>query len=295
MFLMMNGARLNVGLQGVAIAERAYQQARDFARSRVQSRPVTTKDANAPIIHHPDVRRMLLSMRSDAEAGRALLYYTAGQIDRARHEPDADKRAQYQIRVDLLIPIAKAWSTARGFDAASTNIQVHGGMGFIEETGAAQHLRDARIALIYEGTNGIQANDLLSRKLVRDDGAALRDFIAEMRALDLGEFAALKQPMQDGIDALEKASASLRTIYRAEPAVALAGAMPFLELFGTVAAGWLMAKAALGASGGNDKEFAAAKRVTAQFFAEQRLAMVSGLLPAITGGATVLSLDIEKF
>ncbi len=294
MFLMMNGARLNVGLQGVAIAERAYQQARDYALSRVQGRPITVTDASAPIIHHPDVRRMLLGMRSDAEATRALLYYTAGQIDRARHEPDAGKRAQYQSRVDLLIPIAKAWSTARGFEVASTNIQVHGGMGFIEETGAAQHLRDARVSLIYEGTNGIQANDLLTRKLVRDDGAAMRDFIAEMRTLDLTELASLKKPLHEGIDALEKASESLRALYRIQQAAALAGAMPYLELFGTVTASWLMGKAAFVASSEHDAEFAKAKHLTAQFFAEQRLAIAPALLPAITGGVTVMQLDPDR-
>ena len=295
MFLMMNGARLNVGLQGVAIAERTYQQARDYALNRVQGRPVTAPDSSQlPIIYHPDVRRMLLAMRCDAEAGRALLYYTAGQIDRARRTPDAQKRARYQARADLLIPIAKAWSTARGFEAASTNIQVHGGMGFIEETGAAQYLRDARISLIYEGTNGIQANDLLTRKLARDDGTALRDFIAEMRALDLTGFAPLEKPLRDGIDALEQASEELRSLYRSQPAVALAGAMPFLELFGTVSAGWLMTKAALAASRERDAEFAAAKRVTAQFFAEQRLATAPGLLAAVAGGATVMQLDPDR-
>jgi alkylation response protein AidB-like acyl-CoA dehydrogenase len=293
MFLMMNGARLNVGLQGVAIAERAYQQAHDYALSRVQGRPVATTEVGAPIVYHPDVRRMLLGMRSDTEATRALLYYTAGQIDRARRAPDATLRARYQARADLLIPIAKAWSTARGFEAASTNIQVHGGMGFIEETGAAQHLRDARIALIYEGTNGIQANDLLTRKLVRDDGVALHDFIAEMRRLELTEFAACKKPLQDGIDALAKASEDLRTLYRAQPAIALAGAMPFLELFGTVTAGWLMARAALAASDA-DPDFAKAKHVTAQFFAEQRLATAPSLLPAITGGATIMQWDPDQ-
>jgi len=297
MFLMMNGARLNVGLQGVAIAERAYQQARDYALNRVQGRPVAAIDEGAlPIIHHPDIRRMLLGMRSDAEATRALLYYTAGQIDRARREPDGETRAQHQARVDLLIPIAKAWSTARGFEAASTNIQVHGGMGFIEETGAAQHLRDARISLIYEGTNGIQANDLLTRKLVRDDGAAMHDLIAEMRGLDLAgpDLVGLKKLLRDGIDALEKASESLRKLYRTHQAIALAGAVPFLELFGTVTAGWLTARAALAAGRGYDAEFAAAKRVTAQFFAEHRLATAPALLPAIAGGATVMQLDPDR-
>src|SRR5437763_2760630 len=169
MFTMMNNARLNVGLQGVAIAERAYQQARDFARQRVQGRPAGVKaEGPLPIIHHPDVRRMLLDMRASTEAARALTYYVAAGIDRARHHPDADERARQQRRVDLLIPVVKAWCTDLGAEVASTGVQVHGGMGYVEETGAAQHLRDARIAPIYEGTNGIQANDLVARKLARD-------------------------------------------------------------------------------------------------------------------------------
>ncbi|HEV8015366.1 MAG TPA: acyl-CoA dehydrogenase [Stellaceae bacterium] len=304
MFLMMNGARLNVGLQGVAVAERAYQQARDYARHRVQGRPAATDETGElPIIRHPDVRRMLLAMRSDAEATRALLYYTAGMIDRARREPDATIRAHHQARADLLIPVAKAWSTERGFEAASTNIQIHGGMGYIEETGAAQHLRDARIALIYEGTNGIQANDLLTRKLARDGGAAMRDLIAAMRALDsdlAGESApsltVLRPHLRDGIGALAAASEKLLAAYRVRPERALAGAVPYLELFGTVAAGWLMAKAALAAwqrrsVSAAAREFCDAKLVTARFFAEHRLAKAPGLLPSIGGGETVMNLD----
>jgi 3-(methylsulfanyl)propanoyl-CoA dehydrogenase len=307
MFLMMNGARLNVGLQGVAIAERAYQQARDYALSRVQGRPVTAKTSDAlPIAHHPDVRRMLLSMRADAEATRALVYYAAGTIDRARHEPNTEARQHYQARADLLIPIAKAWSTERGFDAASTNIQIHGGMGYIEETGAAQHLRDARIALIYEGTNGIQANDLLTRKLVRDDGAAMRALIAEMRVLDRElkaasepMLAALQQPLRDGISALATASDRLRALYRSRPEHALAGAVPYLRLFGTVTAGWLMAKAALAAWQQRDADsttrtFCDDKLVIARFFAEQNLVTAPGLLPAIGGGETVMNFVVEK-
>ena len=306
MFLMMNGARLNVGLQGVAIAERAYQQARDYATSRVQGRPVTAQDERAlAIVHHPDVRRMLLAMRSDAEATRALLYYTAGTIDRARRDPDAAARLRHQARADLLIPIAKAWSTERGFDAASTNIQIHGGMGYIEETGAAQHLRDARISLIYEGTNGIQANDLLIRKLARDGGAAMHALLAEMRALD-GDLAAASEPalaalqphLRDGIDALATASENLLATYRARPERALAGAVPYLRLFGTVAAGWLMAKAALAAWQRRASDEAAGavcegKLVTARFFAEHSLATAPGLVPAIAGGETVMKLDPE--
>ena len=172
MFTMMNNARLNIGVQGVAIAERAYQQARDFARTRIQGRPLDAPpDAGPlPIIHHPDVRRMLLSMRAATEAMRGLAYYAAATVDHARRDPDPAERARAQRRADLLIPVVKAWCTDMGVAVASTGVQVHGGMGYIEETGAAQHLRDARIAPIYEGTNGIQANDLVGRKLAPRSG-----------------------------------------------------------------------------------------------------------------------------
>src|ERR1700732_3817306 len=204
MFTMMNAARLNVGLQGVAIAERAYQQARDFARIRVQGRAlgVTANAEPLPIIHHPDVRRMLLWMRTATEAMRALAYYTAGMIDQGRRHPEPAARKAAERRADLLIPVVKAWCTDLGVAVASTGIQVHGGMGYIEETGAAQHLRDARIAPIYEGTNGIQANDLVGRKLLRDGGLAARDLLTEMRALDAAlaaqpgdDIAAIRRPL----------------------------------------------------------------------------------------------------
>src|SRR6516165_5212235 len=183
MFTMMNAARLNVGLQGVAIAERAYQQARDFARTRVQGRPLgaAPNDEARPIIYHPDVRRMLLWMRTATEAMRALAYYAAATIDQSRRHPEATERRAAQHRADLLIPLVKAWCTDLGVAVASTGIQVHGGMGYVEETGAAQHLRDARIAPIYEGTNGIQANDLVGRKLALDGGETAGALIAEMR------------------------------------------------------------------------------------------------------------------
>jgi 3-(methylthio)propanoyl-CoA dehydrogenase len=306
MFLMMNGARLNVGVQGGAIAERALQQARDFARNRVQSKPITTSDAAAPILHHPDVRRMLLGMRADTEATRALLYYTAGATDRARHHPDPAERARHQARADLLIPVAKAWSTENGLEVASTNIQIHGGMGYIEETGAAQHLRDARIALIYEGTNGIQANDLLGRKLARDDGAAVRALIAEMRLTEADlagaegeDFAPLRLHGRSATAALATASDNLIAAFRADPARALGGAVPYLRLFGIVTGGWLMAKSALAAkraldAGSGDAAFYRAKILTARFFAEQRLATAPALLSAIAGGATVMNFDIER-
>ena len=308
MFTMMNNARLNVGLQGVAIAERAYQQARDFARQRVQGRPVTAKDAgNHPIIEHPDVRRMLLHMRAQTEAMRALAYYTAGAIDRARHHPDADTRAAQQRRVDLLIPVVKAWSTDAGVEIASIGMQVHGGMGFIEETGAAQHLRDARIAPIYEGTNGIQANDLVGRKLSRDKGMAAKELVAEMRAFDAplaaakgDDVAAIRRALAPGVDALAAASDWMVAESAADPPRALAGAVPYLRLAGAVAGGWLTAQGALAAhrhlaARDGDARFHEAKLVTARFYAEHVLAAAPALMPAITGGATVMSFDLEQF
>src|SRR5271155_4569970 len=238
MFTMMNNARLNIGMQGVAIAERAYQQARDFARMRVQGHPVgaAAHAGPLPIIHHPDVRRMLLWMRAATEAMRSLAYYAAAMIDRGRHDPDPAGRSRAQLRADLLIPVVKAWCTDLGIAVASTGIQVHGGMGYVEETGAAQHLRDARIAPIYEGTNGIQANDLVGRKLARDGGEAAAALLAEMRATvtALGEarstdLGAIVRPLQEGLAALERATSLL---VEAEPAPAAAGSVPYLQLLG---------------------------------------------------------------
>jgi alkylation response protein AidB-like acyl-CoA dehydrogenase len=305
MFTMMNSARLNVGLQGVAIAERAYQQARDFARQRVQGRPIGAKTA-LPIIHHPDVRRMLLAMKAQTEAMRGLAYVTAGAIDRARHEPDAAAREAAQRRVDLLIPVVKAWSTDLGVEIASTGVQVHGGMGYIEETGAVQHLRDARINPIYEGTNGIQANDLIGRKLMRDKGAAARDFIAELRALDPvlaaqsgAVFAAIRSYLTPAIAALEEATSWIVENWDSDPAATIAGAVPYLKLFGTVAGGAVMARAALAAQSRLDRQqgepgFNKAKIATAVFYAEQYLPGAAGLVPAVRGGATIMGLDLEQ-
>jgi len=301
MFIMMNNARLHVGLEGVALAERAMQRARAYAGERVQGRPVTAKDGEkAPILHHPDVRRMLLSMRSSTEAARALTYYAAGQADRARHHSDAAKRAAAQARLDLLMPVVKAWSTDLGVEVASTGIQVHGGMGFIEETGAAQHLRDARIAPIYEGTNGIQANDLVGRKLVRDRGAAAQDLAAEMRKTlkRLDSEKAISAPLAQGIDALEKADRYLIETYARDPGRALAGAEPYLRLLGTVAGGWLLAEGVLAASRllasrEGDAKFLKAKCATARFYAEHRLALAPALLPAVMGGGTVMEFELD--
>ncbi len=297
MFTMMNSERLLVGVQGVAIAERAYQQARDYARARVQGQPIgVPRDAGpVPIIHHPDVRRMLLSMRAGVEAMRALTYLAAAAIDGSRSAAEGEARFRAQRRADLLIPVVKAWCTDLGFDIASLGVQVHGGMGYIEETGAAQYLRDARIAPIYEGTNGIQANDLVGRKLGRDQGQAARELFAEMRA-SLAELAgqpeweSMHRGLAEGLDALEHATAHL---VAAEPALAAAGSAPYLALFGTVAGGWLMARLALAARQRAADGFAAAKLATARCYAEHYLARAPGYLPAIMGGATVLGFDTE--
>jgi 3-(methylthio)propanoyl-CoA dehydrogenase len=292
MFTMMNNARLQVGLQGLAIAERAYQQARDYARIRVQGQPVTaTAPGDYPIVHHPDVRRMLLSMRARIEAMRALVYYAAAMIDRGHHSADAETRARFQARADLLIPVVKAWCTDQGVAIASLGVQIHGGMGFIEETGAAQHYRDARIAPIYEGTNGVQANDLVGRKVQRDGGAAAAALIAEMRD------AAGNRALTAGVDALDGATAWLVANAK-ERALTLSGAVPYLELMGIVTGGWLLtleskeAKRRLDATDG-DASFNQAKLVTARFYEEHVLAAAPALLPAIKGGETVLGFDLE--
>jgi 3-(methylthio)propanoyl-CoA dehydrogenase len=294
MFTMMNSARLQVGLQGLAIAERAYQHARDYANTRVQGRPVTaTVPGEYPIVYHPDVRRMLLSMRARIEAMRALVYYAAATIDRASHAADAAARARFQARADLLIPVVKAWCTDQGVLVASIGIQVHGGMGFIEETGAAQYYRDARIAPIYEGTNGIQANDLLGRKVQRDGGAAAAALIAEMREAANGTVA-----LKTGIDTLEDATTWLVANAK-ERALTLSGAVPYLELLGIVAGGWLLTLEAAEArrrldAGVGDAGFNNAKLVTARFYDEQILATAPGLRAAIMGGATIMDFDIAQ-
>jgi hypothetical protein len=295
MFTMMNSERLLVAVQGVAIAEAAYQHARDYARNRVQGRPVggARDEAVPPIIHHPDVRRMLLSMRAGTEAARALVYSAAAAIDAARNIPEGEAQFRTQRRADLLIPIAKAWCTDLAVETASIGVQVHGGMGYVEETGAAQYLRDARILPIYEGTNGIQANDLVGRKLGRDQGEAARELIAEMHATAADPAIApapFGPALSAGIDALAQATEYL---VGAEPAAAAAGSAPYLALFGTVLGGWLLARQTLAAADGSD--FAIAKRATARFYAEHYLARAPAYLPAIKGGATVVDFDPELF
>jgi alkylation response protein AidB-like acyl-CoA dehydrogenase len=296
MFTMMNNARLNVGVQGLAIAERAYQRARDFAKTRIQGQPLGAAAAGLPILHHPDVRRMLLWMRAAVAAMRALAYYAAALVDRGRDDPDGAA----QQRAELLIPVVKAWCSDLGVLVASTGIQVHGGMGYVEETGAAQDLRDARIAPIYEGTNGIQAGDLVGRKLARDGGAAVGALVAEMRqsaaaAVGSADLGAIGGALAQAIAALEAATAHL---LRAEPAEAAAGAVPYLSLLGTVAGGWLLLRLALAAmrraeAGEGDQAFLATRRAIARFYAEHFLALAPGRLTAVTGGRTVLDFPPE--
>jgi alkylation response protein AidB-like acyl-CoA dehydrogenase len=306
MFTMMNNARLNIGVQGLAIAERACQQARDFAQTRVQGRPIgAAAGADAlPIIHHPDVRRMLLWMRAATEAMRALTYYTAAMMDRGRHHPEAAQRIATQRRAELLIPVVKAWCTDLGVVVASTGIQVHGGMGYVEETGAAQYLRDARIGPIYEGTNGIQANDLVGRKLDRDHGEAAGALVTEigetvtvLRQAGSADLTVIAAALHQGLGAFESATSYL---VEAKAAEAAAGSSPYLTLLGTVAAGWLMGRQALAAerrraANGEDAAFLSAKLLTARFYTEHFLALAPGYLPGVTGGATVLDFDPRQF
>ena len=304
MFTMMNVARLAAGLQGVAIAERATQQAVAYARGRVQSDALGGQ-AGAPvtIIRHPDVRRMLMTMRAATEAMRALTYTATAALDVARRHPDDAARAAGQVRVDLLTPVVKAWCTDMAVEVASLGIQVHGGMGYIEETGAAQHLRDARITPIYEGTNGIQANDLVGRKLLRDGGAGMAVLIDEIAALApqlAGEtgLAGVGEALADGLARLREATAWLLAHGPSEPALAFAGAAPYLQLVGTVGGGWLSARAALAARqhANGDADFATAKAITARFYAAHILPRAKGLRDAVIGGAAAtMALDEALF
>jgi 3-(methylthio)propanoyl-CoA dehydrogenase len=279
MFIMMNTARLAVGLEGYAVAEAAFQQASDWARSRVQGKPPGAAGASAPIVHHPDVKRMLLGMKSSVAAMRALALYTASRLDIAGHHHDAAMRASAQSRVDLLIPIVKGWCTELGLEIASTGIQTHGGMGYIEETGAAQCLRDVRITSIYEGTTGIQSNDLIGRKIGRDSGAAMRGLVSEMRAelgaLDAPDAAAIvRAAALEGIDLLNRATHSLLGLLGSDPARAAAVSVPYLKLCGFTIASWLMAKTAALSAGklaGADRELYAGRLQAARFYAEQLL------------------------
>ena len=308
MFIMMNLARFAVGMEGLAIAERAYQQALAYAKERVQSRDVAGGGKAVTIIHHPDVRRMLMSMKSQTEAMRALAYVVAAAVDKSIRHPDKEERARNQAFVDLMIPIVKGWFTETGIDVASTGIQVHGGMGFIEETGAAQHLRDARITTIYEGTTGIQANDLIGRKVAREGGATAKEVIAVMRAVEaeLGkaageDMAATREAFSAALTAAEECVSWMVITYGNDIKAAHAGAVPFLKLMGIVCGGWQMARAALVArqrlsEGKGDKSFYEAKIKTARFYADHVLTQAPGLRNAIVHGAAgVMALAEDQF
>ncbi|MBL8397330.1 MAG: acyl-CoA dehydrogenase C-terminal domain-containing protein [Candidatus Accumulibacter sp.] len=308
MFIMMNAARFGVGLEGVAVCERAYQRARDYARERIQCTDIGVRGGpKVAIIHHPDVRRMLMTIRAHAEASRALAYVTAAALDAAARHPDAAERKRNQAFADLLIPVVKGWSTECGVTMASIGVQVHGGMGYVEETGAAQHLRDAQISTIYEGTTGIQANDLIGRKMAREGGATLKSLLVTMRALDAelagqgGEhFASLRSRFTAGIDAVERAADWLVTTYGKDVRAASAGAVPFLKLLGTVAGGWMMARSALAAQaridGGSSDPFYPAKIATARFYADHVLSQADGLASSIVDGAVgVLAFSEDMF
>ncbi|MCH7866016.1 MAG: acyl-CoA dehydrogenase, partial [Proteobacteria bacterium] len=293
MFTMINTSRLGIGLEGVGIAERALQLAQAYAAERIQGR-ATGSDApeSVAINRHPDVRRMLLSMRAQTEAIRAFAYFTAAQLDAAKRHPDEAVRQEKKALVDLLTPVVKAWGSDTGIDVANTGIQVLGGAGYIEESGAPQFLRDVRIAAIYEGTNGIQALDLIGRKVAREDGVTVKALIADMRTLDgplaggAGEdLGTIRESLTEGIDALAEATDWIVATHPENPEAVAAGAVPYLRLLGVVAGGWLMAKAALAAGrlsagegdNGENKEFLAQKTVSARFYADHILVQAPAL------------------
>ena len=307
MFTMMNHARLNVGLEGVAVSEAAYQKAVAYARERVQGRPIGST-GRAPIIDHPDVRRMLMDMRARTEAMRALAYVTAGCMDRAQHHPDADERARNQGRVDLLTPVVKGWCTESAIMIASTGIQVHGGMGYVEETGAAQYLRDARITTIYEGTTGIQANDLIGRKLARNQGvnagALIRDIQTELDTLGATndtDMVSIRSGLTAALAAFEEATAWMLEHYDTDPRGAAAGAVPYLKLTGTITGAWQMSRSARIAKqllgvGEENEAFLRGKIVTSRFYAEHVLPETAAWRDEITvGAASVLALEEAVF
>ena len=308
MFTMMNNARLNVAVQGLAIAERAYQRALQWAKERIQGNDIAGRSAEkVTIIRHPDVRRMLMDMKSQIEAIRALCYSIAEARDLASQHPDDAVREQYRGYLDLMTPVAKAWSTDQGFEIASIGVQVHGGMGYIEETGAAQYLRDARITMIYEGTNGIQALDLIRRKLPREI-AATKKLFSEMhetvQALsDDGNpsLAATGEQLAPAIAALEKATRWMRETISTDPEAAAAGATQFCRMLGFVAGGWLLAKSALratklDANGKTVSGIGVTKTQIARFFSEQHLGPAAALLgPIINARNTVMALPEENF
>jgi butyryl-CoA dehydrogenase len=309
MFIMMNAARFGVGMQGIAVAERAYQKAVAYARERVQSRDLAGSAGPVTIIRQPDVRRMLMSMRAQTEAARALAYVAAAALDTAHHHPDQASRRENQAFYEYLVPVVKGWSTEMAVDVASTGVQVHGGMGFIEETGAAQYYRDARILTIYEGTTAIQANDLVGRKTGRDGGAVAKAVLARVRRTeeelgaheDDADLAAIRRRLAAGSAALEQVVDYVVARLGADIKGVFAGSVPYLKLAGIVLGGWQMARAALAArqkldAGEGDTAFYQAKLASARFFADHMLTQAPGMRDAIVeGSAGILALTEEQF
>jgi alkylation response protein AidB-like acyl-CoA dehydrogenase len=304
MFVMMNAARFSVGLEGVAIAERAFQRALAYARERMQGKDLIEGGRTVSIIHHPDVRRMLMLMKSQTEAMRALAYVVAAAMDFSLKAENEEERKRHQAFVDLMIPVVKGWSTETGIEVASLGVQVHGGMGFIEETGAAQHLRDARITTIYEGTTGIQAMDLMGRKVAREGGATARAWLAEVKKLDAElarspKLESIRRNLAAGVQAVSDCLDFIVANSGKDVKGVFAGAVPFLKLMGIVAGGWQMARAALAAQqtpGQGDRKFLEAKITTAQFFAEQVLVQAPGLRDTVVKGAAgVMALSEDQF
>ena len=308
MFTMMNNARLSVGLSGMAVAERAYQDAVQYAQERKQGRaPGAEPGASSPIIEHPDVRRMLMTMKALVEAMRALVYVQAENIDIANHHPDPDIREYRRHQVELLTPVVKAWSTDMGLEVTSLAIQVYGGMGFIEESGVPQHFRDVRITQIYEGTNGIQAMDLVGRKLPMAGGGVVAEFLSQIAMLDPallragGALAPIRSHLAESLTELADTTNWIIRHGIADPRDALSGATPYLRMFSLVTAGWLMARSALAAkahldAGTGDTAEMEAKIVTARFFCEQILPQTRGLVDAVRAGhADLMTLTPDQF
>jgi hypothetical protein len=306
MFTMMNYMRLGVGAQGVGLSERSYQQTVAYARERKQGRAPGEKGTVA-IIRHPDIRRTLMLMRALTQASRAICYYTACCLDRGNHGADAESASVWQARAELMIPIAKAFPTEVGQEVTSLGIQVHGGMGYIEETGIAQHYRDVRIASIYEGTNAIQAIDLVGRKLLRDGGAAVSAFVSEMREQDAplanaGEdFTTIRQALARGLDEVVLCSTYLMTGEKRDPELVSAAAFNYLMLLGTVIGGWQLARGALAAAAeigtpGSDRVFLDTQVLLARFYAEQVMPRASAHGAAVRAGSSaIMALSVDNF
>ena len=309
MFIMMNAARYAVGMQGIAVAERAYQKAAAFAKERVQSRPVDgSLPGSGPIIHHPDVKRMLMTMRAYTEGCRAMAITAAAAFDASHHHPDAEVRKQNQAFYEYMVPLVKGYSTEMSVEVASLGVQVHGGMGFIEETGAAQYLRDARILPIYEGTTAIQANDLVGRKTARDGGrtpkaiaAQIATTEAELASHDSAAAKAMLKRLRAARTAFEQVVDFVAGNTKASPNAVFAGSVPYLMLAGNVVAGWQMARALVAAEdllakGEGDAAFLRAKVATAHFYAEHLLSKAPGVRDAIVEGAdSVTALALDSF